>query len=214
MSGVGRAVLAAAALAFCLAVALADPRDGAELLDDFLKRTPHAKIIFRQTSLDNSGRELSANDGYFWYKRPNLFRMEYAPPQQLLMVSDGETTWTYEEDLNQVLENSARLTEDSALLAVLSSGSLAALDGKYILSYGVGGKWRWATAEARDPDQIIRLLRLGFSAADGELQRVELTDAFGGVARLDIASIERGEMEDSIFIFAPPPNAEVVRANE
>lgn len=189
----------------------ADSHDGVSLLSDFLARTPQAAITFRQTSLDEEGQTLSQSDGRFWYKRPDLFRMEYEPPQQLLMISDGKTTWTYEADLNQVLKNPAQsISDQSVLLAVLSSGSLSALHGQYNVSSDIDGEQRWAVAEARDPQQTVRKLRLAFSADDGELQQAELTDAFGGIALLHILSVGRDNVDDDLFRFLPPTGVEVI----
>lgn len=185
--------------------------DGVSLLRQFLRDTTAAKITFQQTSLDGRGNVVGESRGRFWHRRPHFFRMEYDPPDGIVMVSDGATLWTYERDLQQVLVQSADATAgNSALLNVLASGDLSDLRDDYILSSGVGGDLRWANAETRAEDQTIRRMRLGF-AADGRLLRVEMTDAFGGTAKLEVESVLRAPPDDSIFRFVPPEGVDIVR---
>ncbi|MGI9296289.1 MAG: outer membrane lipoprotein chaperone LolA [Gammaproteobacteria bacterium] len=202
--------LIAAALLFCAPWAAA-AEDGVSLLLRFLQNTPTAKITFQQTSLDGGGNIVGESRGRFWHRRPNFFRMEYDPPDGIVVVSDGATLWTYERDLQQVLVQPASAAAgNSALLDVLASGDLSDLRGGYILSSGVGGDLRWAHAETRAEDQTIRRMRLGF-AEDGRLLRVEMTDAFGGVAKLEVESVLRKPPDDSVFRFVPPEGVDIVR---
>lgn len=185
--------------------------DGVTLLQEFLQNTPAAKITFRQTALDRQGNIVGESRGRFWHRRPRSFRMEYEPPDGIVMVSDGEQLWTYERDLQQVIvQSAAALAGTSALLDVLASGELADLRDDYILTSVSDGDLHWANAETRAKDQSIHRIRLGF-AADGRLLQMELTDAFGGAAKLKVESVLRKLPDDSIFRFNPPAGVDIVR---
>ena len=183
--------------------------NGIALLQQFLQATPSAKIAFRQTALDKGGRVVAKSRGRFWYQRPHLFRMEYEPPESIVMVSDGAQTWTYEPDIQQVLVQSAEnLSGASVLLDMLASGKLDGLRANYILSAGLNEPW--VIAEARTSDQAIRKMRLEF-LPDGALQRVELTDSFDSNVRLEIHTVSRATLDKSLFTFNPPIGVDIVR---
>ncbi|MGU9952009.1 MAG: outer membrane lipoprotein chaperone LolA [Gammaproteobacteria bacterium WSBS_2016_MAG_OTU1] len=192
----------------------ATSKGGVAMLRQFLNSTQQAKIVFHQTAFDQKQNIVGKSRGQFWYKRPHLFRMEYDPPNSIVIVSDGEQTWTYEPDLKQVIIQSvSKLSGASALLEVLASGNLDDLQKKYILSSGIDGAMRWAIAETRAEDQAIRKLRLGFIAASGELERVEITDSFGSRAQLNISLISRQDEDVAadLFKFVPPIGVDIVR---
>ena len=206
-----RHLIAAAVIATFAAGAIAANDDGLSLLRRFLHNTPAVHIVFRQTALDDNGETLDETGGRFWHRRPHFFRMEYDPPDGIVMVSDGAQIWTYEPDLQQAIVRPAESAAGtSALLDLLSSGDLDSLRNTYILTSGAGGALRWAGAEARDEDQPVRAMRLGFSA-DGELVLMELKDSFGGTARLRVESIDRTVADDSIFSFTPPAGTDIIR---
>lgn len=185
--------------------------DGLTLLRRFLQTAPSVHIVFQQTSLDQNGDAVGESRGRFWHRRPHFFRMEYDPPDGIVMTSDGAQIWTYEPDLRQVVVRSANVPAGaSALLDVLSSGDIAALRKEYILISGIGGDLRWARAKARAEDRPIRGIHLGFSA-DGQLAVVELEDSFGGRARLRVESLSRAAPDDSVFDFVPPAGVDIIR---
>lgn len=203
------AVIAAALTAWGM-VFPAAAEDGATLLQQFLQETPSAKVTFHQTALDHRGNVVGESRGRFWHRRPRSFRMEYDPPDGIVMVSNGEQTWTYERDLDQVIIQSADvLAGASVLLDVLASGDLEDLRDSYLLASGTGGELRWAVAEAKTEEQAIQTMRLGF-APDGRLLRVELTDSFGSQAHLKIESVTPRVADDAIFVFNPPIGADIV----
>lgn len=182
-----------------------------EALQIFLRDTPAAKIDFLQTSIDKDGAVLSENGGRMWYRRPGLFRIEYDKPDAMTVVADGVRAWVYEPDLQQVIvQPAAAFAGESALLRVLSSGDIAELEENYVLSATLGGEWQWVTAEAKVENQAVRLVRLAFTD-DNRLRRVELTDSFDGVARLDVIVLSRDDIAPGVFEFAPPPGVEIVQ---
>ena len=195
-----------------LAVAVAETApasDGLSLLQHFLQNTPAANLVFSQTVFGDDGEIQSSGAGRLWFERPAKFRLEYDSPEQLLLVSDGKLAWLYEPELQQaVVQTAQTAAAEAPLLRVLSDG-LESLRADYALTSGLGGEWRWAVAEAINERQSVRLLRLAFTPS-GELRRVEMTDAFGGVARLDIESFHPS-VDGAKFTFIPPPGVDVAR---
>jgi len=58
--------------------------------------------IFEQTLLDDKGQTIQASSGEFRIQRPGLFRWETYQPFPQLLVSDLETLWLFDPDLEQV----------------------------------------------------------------------------------------------------------------
>ena len=186
-------------------------KGGIALLQDFLKQSPTVKLSFRQKGLDSKGDVTSNSEGRLWFRRPHFFRMEYDSPERLEIVSDGENTWTYEPDIQQVLVQSVdKLAGASVLLDMLASGDIEALRDKYVLLSSPSNQGRWVVAEARHADQAIVKMRVEFSE-DGGLQRAELTDSFGSVAQLDFQVLSRQPIDELIFKFNLPTGVDIVR---
>lgn len=199
------------AAVFVAAAVAAAAEDGESLLRRFLRESPSAKITFLQKSVEEGGNIISEVRGHFWYRRPGVFRVEYEPPEQLIIVADGEQNWTYQPDLNQVIVQPAESLEGaSALLEMLSSGDLAPLEKRYIFFSGTEDGLQWFNAEASETGAAIRRFRMGFSP-EGVLRRLELRDSFGNTAELKVFSVSRKPADDSLFQFTPPIGADIVR---
>ena len=183
--------------------------DGITYFDRFLKSTPAALMEFRQVAFDANGRLLSEGVGRLWFSQPWKYRLEYDAPDHFLLISDGETVWEYDQDLQQVIIRPFSSEGLSGIFAALSAGDLDVVREHYTLYSGIGGDLRWAGADAISSDNSVRRVRLGFDGTLGDLKQVEIIDAFDGVVRMDIYHLEKGA-EDTLFHFTPPPGVDVV----
>lgn len=174
----------------------------------FWTQTPNAEAQFKQTVLDSDGETLSESGGRLWFARGGKFRVEYDAPEQLLLVSDGESFWSYEADLKQALVRPLS-SLGGGFLAALSASEWGELPEHYKLSAADAGEGlRWVTATTRASEDSVREIRFGFDDG-GELRKLNMRDSFGGEVRIEIANWTRGASE-SRFVFAPPPGTEVV----
>src|SRR5699024_2252985 len=57
---------------------------------------------FVQVRRNEQGEILTRSSGRFAIARPHEFRWEYQKPYRQVIVSDGETLWSYDVDLAQV----------------------------------------------------------------------------------------------------------------
>ena len=55
---------------------------------------------FFEQSMGGSDKSVT---GHLLFQRPNLFLMEISPPVSQSITSDGESLWTYDKDLEQVV---------------------------------------------------------------------------------------------------------------
>ena len=210
--------LVAALLALFAAAALAqetgtEGAGGVELLRDFLAKTPAAQITLSRHVVDLKGDRTSAGLARLYLLRPDKFRLEHDGPEELLIVSDGETVWTYEADLSQAVRRAYSQTRQMGALAMLAGD---APESHFQLSAAPlpdANGARWISAQPRadaDADAPATItIRAGFSS-DGELTKIELRDALGGIVELSVLGISRQPPPDSLFEFVPPPGTDVV----
>ena len=82
---------------------------------------------FTQLARDAAGRDIQSIPGTLALARPNLMRWETQDPIPQLIVSDGDSLWTYDRDLEQVTRDPVSVLADSpaALLLNLKTQALA-----------------------------------------------------------------------------------------
>ncbi len=160
--------------------------------------------------MDTEGEIFSQISGKLWFARGGRFRAEYAPPEPLLVVSDGETLWTYEPELNQAIVRPLATIGGSFLLA-LSAAEWGELRRNYRFAAALSEDdegIRWVQAESRAQQSSVRAIRFGF-AKNNQLQKLQMQDAFGGTVQIQINEFTKGA-DDSVFVFAPPPGTDIV----
>jgi outer membrane lipoprotein carrier protein len=152
-------------------------------------------------------------EGTVYYRRPGRMRWEFAPPQAELIVSDGERIYTYQPDLNQVME--------TPLKAAFRSSSVTS----FLL--GMGNIERDFDASLPPPgkseDSLVRVdlapkgggqkIELGLDPKTYDVANLKLIDALGNVTRISFADIKTNiALKDALFIFKVPRGADVVSA--
>lgn len=182
--------------------------DGASLLQAFWAKTPSAMVEFRQEVFDEDGESLSDGGGILWFARGGRFRVQYQSPDELLLVSDGESFWSYEKDLRQVVVRPLS-SLGGGFLAALTAGEWQKLRQLYDISAeeSAADGMQKITARSRDKQDAVR--RIVFIFGGGDLRHLVMHDAFGGRVRVDITSLTAGA-DDELFTFTPPPDAEII----
>lgn len=79
---------------------------------------------FEQEDRRSDGEVLYAQ-GSIAYRKPGQMRWEYDPPNEQLLVTDGETVWLYDPLLDNVtIESLAKVTPGTPLTFLLGAGEL------------------------------------------------------------------------------------------
>ncbi|MCH9757520.1 MAG: outer membrane lipoprotein chaperone LolA [Proteobacteria bacterium] len=190
--------------------ATAQQNDAFALFEQFLTQ-PVATLAFEQQAFNSKDALLYQTTGVLSYQRPNLFRLQYASPEQPLIVADGEIVWIYEAEIEQATAQPFASAEKNGLIETLTSGSADALKKDYVLSAGIDDTLRWINANALDQNSPLKRISLAFATADGTLQKVLLVDHFGGKIIMHINDIQYNihDAED-VFSFTPPLGSEVI----
>ena len=146
------------------------------------------------------------------FRKPGRMRWEFQDPEKQTIVSDGETLYSYDPDLNQVVE--------TPLKQALKSSSATS----FLL--GIGNINRDFKAAFATPATLTGLVDLILDAKTGgykievgldpktyNLITLTLTDQLGDTTRIDFSDVhDNVELPESIFAFKAPAGADVVTA--
>lgn len=177
-------------------------------LHAFLSDVGALSARFEQLQLDEDGAELGSSSGRLWIQRPDRFRWAYSQPYEQLILSDGESIWLYDPDLEQVTRRSAGAALDGTPAALLSQSAdaLAGFD-QHELGGQDGLQGLRLTPTSQESD--FRAIELWFS---GRIPvRLVFHDQLGGITRILLRDIQvNPRISPAQFQFTVPPGVEVV----
>jgi outer membrane lipoprotein carrier protein len=151
-------------------------------------------------------------EGTVYYRKPGRMRWEFTGQDQETIVSDGKTLYSYQPDLNQVIE--------TPLEQAFRSSSVAA----FLLGIGNVQRDFDASAPAKPPSDGLEhvmlkpknagdIIEMGLDPATLDLRTLRVTDTLGDVTDLTFADIKNGvALDDKLFAFIVPAGADIVKA--
>ncbi len=158
------------------------------------------------------GAPKKTRTGTVSFRKPGRMRWEFDDPEKQTIVSDGETLYTFDPDLNQVVE--------TPLKQALKSSSATS----FLLGIGnINRDFKAAFAHPATPTGLVDLIldaktggykiEVGLDPKSYNLMTLTLTDQLGDVTRIDFSDVhDNVELPDSIFTFKTPAGADVVTA--
>jgi outer membrane lipoprotein carrier protein len=190
---------------------LASDPGAVALLDAFAAEVGDLSASFEQRRYDEAGEPVEEpSTGRFNLLRADCscFRWHYEPPDELIIVADGEWIWWYDVLIEQVDQRPATDLPASSAILLSDTGTLS---DEYVvdeLPPADGMRWIELTPRDASASEFVTA-RLGF--ADGVPVVVELLDSLGELTRLTFNDIEvnAGQSKDD-FAFVPPRGVLVV----
>jgi outer membrane lipoprotein carrier protein len=146
------------------------------------------------------------------FRKPGRMRWEFEAPEVQTIVSDGETLYSYDPDLNQVVE--------TPLKQALKSSSATS----FLLGIGnINRDFKAAFAIPAKPTGLIDLIldaktggykiEIGLDPKTYNLTTLTLIDQLGDVTKIEFSDVhDNVELPDSTFAFKTPSGADVVTA--
>ena len=146
------------------------------------------------------------------FRKPGRMRWDFETPEKQTIVSDGETLYSYDPDLNQVVE--------TPLKQALKSSSATS----FLLGIGnINRDFKAAFANSVASDGLVHLLldskaggykiEIGLDPKSYNLMKLTLTDQLGDVTKIDFSDVhDNVELPDSNFAFNAPAGADIVTA--
>jgi outer membrane lipoprotein-sorting protein len=156
-------------------------------VDDYFGQISNLRGRFAQTTSDKK-----QSRGKFYISRPGKFRFEYAPPSQLVTLSDGKFLHVEDHDLKNVdrfdldatpiwvlLRKDVNVSRDSVVFQLQEADDLLVIGLK---SKGDLGGW-------------VRLFFVKSPAF--ELKEWETSDAQGIITRVELSELDRTQVNDA-----------------
>jgi outer membrane lipoprotein carrier protein len=194
----------------------AEPADRSELKSVLGKvqahydKTRRLRAKFDET-LTRPGAPERRRSGTINFSKPGKLRWEFAPPEAQLIVSDGTTLYTYDPDLNQVIETplSDALQSPSVSAFLLGMGNLERDFDSSMPSAAAGSK---LVALVLKPKKGGQTIELGIDPKTYDIVTFALTDQLGNRTLLEFAEIGNNvELSGELFKFTVPDGADIVR---
>ncbi|MCY3812583.1 MAG: outer membrane lipoprotein chaperone LolA [Gammaproteobacteria bacterium] len=205
------ATFCAVALLLVLLVPMRAGADDAPQLAKLLDGMTTLSAEFEQTVTNRFGDVLQAATGRMHLKRPMRLRWELDEPYPQLVVTNGETLWVYDPDLEQVtVQPLAEALTGSP--AVFLTGTVADLRRNFSVlatEPPEAGGSRFELTPV-DPNAVYGELALTF-AADGSLAGIDIADHLDQLTR--VAFTVRDDdavLESDLFEFTVPTGVDVI----
>jgi outer membrane lipoprotein carrier protein len=148
--------------------------------------------------------------GTVYFLKPGRMRWEFAEPSKELIVSDGTQLYNYDPELNQVVEAplAQALRSPGATEFLLGAGDVAK-DFNASLLDAAGNR---LTNLKLVPKSQGNTVELGLDPNNYDVETIRVIDQLGNVTSLKFTDIvNNAPVSDSIFKFALPPGADIVR---
>ena len=192
--------------------------NGLQSLENFVKSTKSGRANFSQvvTSPAKQGQAARAktSSGSFDFLRPNRFSFVYKKPFEQTIVSDGQTLWLYDADLNQVTARKlAQALSGTPAAVIAAAADIKALQADFDLKAmpeKEGMQWVLATPKSKEGQ--LQNISIGFKSGDKgtELAALEILDSFGQRSVMTFSQFEvNPALPAANFQFKPPAGASV-----
>ena len=189
-------------------------------LENFVKNTKSGRAAFTQivTSPAKDGQtpKTKTSSGTFEFLRPNRFKFLYKKPFEQSIVSDGQTLWLHDVDLNQVTARKlAQVLNGTPAAVIAAAADLKGLQADFVLAaLPEKAGLRWIQAVPKTKEGQLQNITVGIKTTDKgtELAALEILDSFG---QLSVMTFSQFEINPSLaaasFQFKPPAGADVSR---
>ena len=189
-------------------------------LESFVKNTKSGRAAFTQvvTSPAKEGQtaKVKTSSGTFEFFRPNRFKFLYKKPFEQSIVSDGQTLWLHDVDLNQVTARKlAQVLNGTPAAVIAAAADLKGLQADFTLTpLAEKSGLQWVQAIPKTKDGQLQSITVGFKTAGGgtELAALEILDSFGQRSVMTFSQFEvNPAVTAASFQFKPPAGADVSR---
>ena len=182
-----------------------------EALEEFTSRLTSLNSMeteFSQVTMDQNGEVLQSLSGTLSVQRPGKMRWQTNPPYEQLVVSDGESVWVYDMDLEQVTIRNleSKLQETPALLL---SGDVSNISDSYTATREQAGKAVRYRLRPQDASQLFEALE--FDYVNDEVEFMRIFDAAGQITEIRFTGQRvNPELDPAAFTFVAPDDVDVI----
>ena len=189
-------------------------------LENFVKNTKSGRAAFTQVvsspAKDGQTPKIKTSTGTFEFWRPNRFKFLYTKPFEQAIVSDGQTLWLHDLDLNQVTARKlAQVLHGTPAAVIAAAADLKGLQADFTLTaLPENAGLQWVKAVPKTKDGQLQSITVGTKATDKgtELATLEILDSFGQLSVMTFSAFEvNPSLSAASFQFKPPAGADLSR---
>jgi len=193
-------------------------------LEKFVKNTKSGRAAFTQVvtgpAKDGQTPKVKTSSGTFEFLRPNRFKFLYKKPFEQAIVSDGQTLWLHDVDLNQVTARRlAQVLNGTPAAVIAAAADLKGLQADFTLTAlpeksGLKDGIEWIQAVPKTKEGQLQSITVGLKTTDkgSELAALEILDSFGQRSVMTFSQFEvNPALAGASFQFKPPAGADVSR---
>ena len=220
-----KSVLALTMVVFSVAAGAQETGDAAlKDLENFVKNTKSGRAGFSQVvtspAKDGQTPKTKTSSGMFEFLRPNRFKFLYKKPVEQAIVSDGQTLWLHDMDLNQVTARKlAQVLNGTPAAVIAAAADLKGLQADFTLTAlpekpGLKEGLQWVQAVPKTKDGQLQSIVVGLKTTGNgiELAALEILDSFGQRSVMTFSQFEvNPALAAASFQFKPPAGADVSR---
>ncbi len=170
---------------------------------------------FEQVVTNSFGETLQRSTGRMHLQRPGMLRWEVDEPYPQLLLADGVSLWTYDQDLEQAtVQPLAEAIDGTPAAFLLDVGGPGAarfhVRRKAGDASGEGGEESHFVLEPRDPSSVLREASLSFTSA-GAPAGIAIVDHLNQHTRISFtAATVNPVLESALFEFEVPQGIDVI----
>ena len=187
-------------------------------LENFVKNTKSGRAAFTQVvtspAKDGQTPKTKTSTGTFEFLRPNRFKFLYKKPFEQAIVSDGQTLWLHDMDLNQVTARKlAQILNGTPAAVIAAAADLKGLQADFVLTaLPEKSGLQWVQAVPKTKEGQLQSIIVGVKTTEkgSELAALEILDSFGQRSVMTLSQFEvNPPLNTANFQFKPPFGADV-----
>lgn len=194
------------AMSAALSLAQADEAAKANLVER-LEETATLSADFHQETFAEGAARGEQASGRMLIARPLRFAWRVEEPYEQAVISDGETLWIHDPDLEQATHQPVE-NQVARSPAMILTQPEATLETAYEVTEASNDNLTAFRLYPTDPDAVFSDLTLLFE--NGVIREIRLSDNLGQETRITLDNVETGVgIDPAEFEFEPPPGTDV-----
>jgi len=182
--------------------------DHTDQLVQLLDQIQSVAADYVQITLDKDSRVVQQLDGHLLVSGPGRFRLESLAPGAQILVADGESFWSYDSDLEQVIITALQ-RDITQVPILLLGGDASSIASSYRVAYGEQAGQEVYRLEPLDTSSLFDSLTLAFVA--GEPRAIILRDSLGQRTQIELSRVVLNKpIPNETFTFIPPVGVDVI----
>jgi outer membrane lipoprotein carrier protein len=176
-----------------------------QALRDLLQPITSLSASFKQRITDAEGFELDTSEGLFQVAQPAKLHWHISQPLPQQIISDGQTLWLYDPDLEQVIIQPFN-PAIGATPAILFSGDLEQLASSYVVSRLDGNRFKLIPEQA---GSMINSMQITF--VEQRPVSIAFTDNLEQITTVTFTDLDiNPDIPADRFVFKIPPGIDVI----